>query len=257
LEKYKLSWAGNLKNPNRRVVKSGKNTMTDEVKTTQEEAVIPTEETVTPESDAQEEQTLGEALPEEKPTVGLDKFLEQKRTNKELKQKLAELEERIEQGTTKREVSKDIRSLAEQHNVDPEFLESFADAIRERAESVVEEKLRPLTEREAVAKREQLFNTHLTNALEEMPEYKDVVNPEVLKQLAFNPANANKTFRQLLEDVYGNVQKNRKTIETTSARPTVATFDYDKAQSDTAYFKDIMADPQLKKMYNEEMLRRA
>jgi hypothetical protein len=233
--------------------------MTDEVKTTPEEAVIPTEETVTPESEVQSEPTLAEAMPENKAepkTVGLDKFLEQKRTNKELKQRLEELETRIEQGTTRREVSKDIRSLAEQHNVDPEFLEGFADAIRERAESAVEEKLRPLTEREALSHREKLFNTHLTNALEEMPEYKDVVNADILKQLAFNPANQNKTFRQLLEDVYGNVQKNRKTIETTTARPTVQTFDYDRAQSDPAYFKEVMADPQMKAMYNESMLKR-
>jgi hypothetical protein len=231
--------------------------MDETIHTTPEEAVIPTEETVTPESTEQvTEPTLGEALPTEKPTVGLDKFLEQKRTNKELKQRLEELEARIEQGTTRREVSKDIRSLAEQHNVDPEFLEGFADAIRERAESAVEEKLRPLTEREAVAKREQLFQTHLTNALEEMPEYKDVVNPEIVKQLAFNPANQNKTFRQLLEEMYGNMQKVRKTIETTSARPTIQTFDYDKAQSDTAYYKEVMADPQMKAMYNEEMLKR-
>jgi len=241
--------------------------MTDEVTPTPAEAVNKPEETVTPESTEAKapEQTVEETLAvpeapkEEKPTVGLDKFLEQKKQNKELKSRLEALEKQIGEGATKREVSKDIRALATEHNVDPEFLESFAEAVRERAEAVVDEKLRPLTEREAAQKREQLFKQHIDATLEEMPEYKDVVNVDILKQLAFNPANAKKTFRQLLEETYGNVVKPRKSIETTTPRGGAqgGALDYEKALHDAAYFKEVMADKELKKQYNEEMFRRS
>lgn len=239
--------------------------MTDEVTPTPAEAVNKPEETVTPESTEAEvsEQTVEETLAvpapkEEKPTVGLDKFLDQKKQNKELKQRLEVLEKQIGDGATKREVSKDIRALAQEHNVDPEFLESFADAVRERAEAVVDEKLRPLTEEKAQAKREQLFKQHIEATLEEMPEYKDVVNIDILRQLAFNPANAKKTFRNLLEEAYGNVVKPRKSIETTTPRGGAqgGALNYEKALHDATYFREVMADPQLKQQYNEEMLRR-
>lgn len=240
--------------------------MTDEVKPTPDQAENNPETTENTEEESSEEQsepTLAEfseeeeSSTEERPTVGLDKFLEQKRTNKELKQKLQDLEARIEEGSTKREVTADIRALADQHNVDPEFLESFADAVRQRTESVLEEKLRPLTEKQANEQREKTFNTYLTQTLEEMPEYKDVVNENILKQLAYNPANKNKTFKQLLEETYGNVVKPRKTMEKGSPRGEAAqAFDYDKALKEPDYFREVMKDPALKKQYNEEMLKR-
>lgn len=242
--------------------------MTDEVKPTPEQAENNPETTVNEEQESSEEQEGSEptmeqlsgeesSSKEERPTVGLDKFLEQKRTNKELKQKLQELEARIEEGSTKREVTADIRALADQHNVDPEFLESFADAVRQRTESVLEEKLRPLTEKQASEQREKTFNTYLNQTLEEMPEYKDVVNTEILKQLAYNPANKNKTFKQILEETYGNVVKPRKTMENGSPRGEASqAFDYDKALKEPEYFREIMKDPALKKQYNEEMLKR-
>lgn len=235
--------------------------MPEEVSNTQDNAVNNPEATVETQTDTVEatvETTLGDALPEkeDRPTVGLDKFLDQKRVNKELKQKLQELESRIEEGSSKREVSTDIRALADQHNVDPEFLESFADAVRARTESVVEEKLRPLTEKQAVEKREQTFNTYLSQTLEEMPEYREVINPEILKQLAYNPLNAKKTFKQLLEETYGNVVKPRKTMESGTPRGGASqVLDYDKATKDPSYFKEVMADPTLKAKYNEQMLK--
>jgi len=234
--------------------------------TTPAEAGNKPEETVetqeTPETETQEEskeETLGELTQkEEKPTVGLDKFLDLKKENKALKNDLEDLKKKIEEGSSNKEVSADIRSLAEEHNVDAEFLEKLATAIRSDAEKSVEERLRPLTEREAKQKREALFNEHLEKTLKEMPEYKDIINPDILKQLAFNPANANKTFRQLVEDTYGNFVEGKKSIETTTPHGGAKStgLDYEKANRDPSYFKEVMADPELKKKYNEEMLKR-
>jgi hypothetical protein len=238
--------------------------MSDELNPTPEQAANNPEETVTPEAEEQEA-TVEEALqveetPKEPDTVGLDKFLDVKKKNKELKRELEDLKSRIDDGASKREVSADIRALADEHNVDPEFLERFAEAVRHKTEEVVEAKLKPLTEREALNRREQLFQQHLDATLKEMPEYKDVINVNILKQLAFNPANAKMTFKQLLEATYGNVVgTERKTIETATPRGGAKSqpLDYDKAQGDTAYFNEIMGDPDLKRQYNEEMLRRA
>ena len=65
---------------------------------------------------------------------------------------------------------------------------------------------------------EAAFATGLEKALQNAPEYRDVVNVSVIKALAFNPANANKTYRQLLEEAYGNAITGQRTVETTTPR---------------------------------------
>lgn len=213
--------------------------------------------------EVKKEETLGATLvpakeQKEKPTVGLDKFLDQKRVNKELKAKLETLQETIENGASKKEVSRDIQTLAKENNVDPEFLQNLSEAIRSEAEQSIEERLQPFTEREAVQKREELFAMHMKNTLEEMPEYAGVINENILKQLAFNPSNANKTFRQLVEETYGNVVGSKKTIETAVPQSDIkaSELDYDKANTDPDYFKQVMSNPETKAKYNQEMLNR-
>lgn len=237
--------------------------MTDEVKPTQADAENQPEETVNPEAeqtapDAPE--TLGESLKEaplpEKPKVGLDKFLEMKKDNKELRKEIQDLRKSIEQGATKKEVRRDIAALAEEHNVDPEFLSDLASAIRADAEQSMEERLRPLTEREQGQQRDAKFKQLLDMTVEEMPEYKGVINENILKQLAYNPANKDKTFAQLVEETYGAyVGKDRKTIETTRPHVDASSVDYDRAKSDMDYYREVMADPLAKQKYNEKMLQ--
>lgn len=96
---------------------------------------------------------------------------------------------------------------------------------------------------------EQNFNT----TLDKLPEYKDIANVEVIRQMAFNPANANKTYRQLLDEAYGNAVTGRRTIETTTprggAKDTV--LDMNRAATDGEYRRQIISDPILRKQYNE------
>lgn len=243
--------------------------MTDEVKPTQADAENQPEATVNPEdtpAETPEEtpkektpETLGETLKEaplpEKPTVGLDKFLEMKKDNKELKKEIQDLRKSIEQGATKKEVRRDIAALAEEHNVDPEFLSELASAIRAEAEQSIEDRLRPLTERDQNQQREAKFKQLLDATLEEMPEFKGVINENILKQLAYNPANKDKTFAQLVEETYGGyVGKDRKTIETTRPHVDSSSVDYERAKTDMDYYKEVMSDPIAKKKYNEKML---
>ena len=102
----------------------------------------------------------------------------------------------------------------------------------------------------------KVFETMYSNAIQANPEYEKVVNKDLLKQLAFNPANANKTFPQLLKEVYPNASLSKdakKNMETTKKGKTEAidSIDYARAQTDSTYFQQIMSDPKLKKEYND------
>jgi len=59
----------------------------------------------------------------------------------------------------------------------------------------------------------------------------------VIKALAFNPANKNKTYSQLLDEAYGNALTGRRTIETTTPRGGAkdTKVDMQRAQSDEAF----------------------
>jgi hypothetical protein len=119
-------------------------------------------------------------------------------------------------------------------------------------------KLEQIEEKDRRAALEATFMKHLNTALENAPEYKEVVNVEVIKALAFNPANANKTYKQLIEEAYGNAVTGRRTIETTTPRGGAkdTKVDMRRAQSDSAYRHEVLADPELRKQYNEGLTDR-
>lgn len=115
------------------------------------------------------------------------------------------------------------------------------------------ERLESIEKKEKVAKMEAAFTQGLNKALENAPEYKDIVNVNVIKALAFDPANRDKTYRALLEEAYGNAINGRRTVETTTPRGGAkdATLDRKRAQTDASYRKEVLADPELRKQYNE------
>lgn len=223
-----------------------------------------------PEQDGAHEATVGELLniePKESPkkeeAIPLSSFLEMKKENKQLQKELKELRKAIDEGATRKEVAADIKELSEKHGVDAEFLQDFASAIRSGSKKELEEELasqlKPLTEKEREKKIEEVFSTHFDKALDSAPEYKNVVNREVIKALSLNPANKNKTLNQIIDDAYGHLVQGRRTIETASPRAGKNddnSLDVDRARSDSAYFKEVMSNPDLKKKYNEEMVRR-
>lgn len=189
-------------------------------------------------------------------------LIEYKKESKEVRKELDALKKSIESGATKKEVSTDIKDLAEKHGVDAEFLNDFAHAVRKEANEDTEEKIssikKPIEEKENAEKREKSFNEHYEKTLEELPEFKKLVNKDVIKALAFDPKNANKTFAQIFQDSYGHLVTGKKTLEPTKARGGAkdTEIDFKRASSDTEYFKEIMADPQLKKKYNEDIATR-
>jgi len=91
-----------------------------------------------------------------------------------------------------------------------------------------------------------------------MPEYKNVANKSVIKTLSLDPANSNKTFEQILEDVYGNSVTGKRTMETSTPRggkDDTQTIDKSRL-GEKGYFNEIKGDPALKKKYNEGLIDR-
>lgn len=215
--------------------------------------------------EAKKEETVGEALSEKKEPRMVPEavLLEYKNANKELKKDLKELKALIESGASKKEVSTDLKAIADEHNVDAEFLQKFAEAIKAQAEKEIEEKvsskLKPLEEKEKREKLDSIFKENYLRALEANPEYKDIANEAVIKSLSLDPSNQNKTWSQLLEMTYGHLVTGKKTMETSTARggkDDNQKVDFDRATTDSKYFAEIMANPELKKEYNETLVQR-
>ena len=107
--------------------------------------------------------------------------------------------------------------------------------------------------KEAQKELNRVIGDNIAQALEEVPEYKDVVNVNVLAGLAKDPANKDKTYIQLIEEAYGNAIGGKRTIETTTPRGGAdpEKVDMEKTRRDPEYRKRVLQDPELRKQYNE------
>lgn len=211
--------------------------------------------------DDKKDATVGEALKSAQKTEKKEEarmvpeavLLEYKKENKELFKELQGLKKLIEDGANKAQIAPDIKSLAEKHKVDVDFLNEFAAAVRQAAKEDIKSEVKPIEEREQAARLETVFNENFDKTLSELPEYKSLVNKDVIRALAFDPRNANKTFAQIFEMAYGHLVTGKKTLDSTKPRGGKGDTKVDvaRAQRDPEYFKEIMADPDLKRQYNE------
>lgn len=221
--------------------------------------------------DPKPEATIGEVLPESNPAPA-PKEPEAPRMVPEavlikLKKDFKDLKDSIDSGdvTTKSEVNKSLKDLGEKYDVNPDFLQELASNIRSETESEfnkrLEQELEPYkktTEAARATEVDKVFTEHFDKTLEAMPEYKGVANKEIIKALALDPKNANKTFAKILEEAYGHLIEGRTTLD--DAKPGngkgVTEIDYARAAKDSEYFAQIMADPVAKKKYNENLQSR-
>lgn len=242
---------------------------TDEptVKEVQEETLQP-ETTETPEPTVETtEKPLSEILQgqeekeSDKPDFK-DLYKKERKDKRQLESRLKQLEKSIEEGASEDDVSDDIEELADEFNVDPKFLKKLEKAVEKKFESRLDEKLssklKPLQEKEQRETFVRDVTTYFNNALERMPEFKGIANVHTILQLATIPANKGKTVSQLIEDTYGSAITGKKTIESSTVRGTTepTEVDFSRAKTDTAYFKEIMANPELKKKYNAGLAQR-
>lgn len=212
-------------------------------------------------------QTIGEIVGDKKEEkearmVPEAAFLALKSDNKDLKRDMKDLKKLIEDGGTKGEVIDTVDSLAEEYNLDPKFLTKLANSIRKdvekEADDKISSKLKPLEAKDREDKIDKAFNKHFKEAMAEMPEYADIVNEDVIKSLSLEPKNQNKTFAQLIEDTYGKAVPGKRTLETIQPGGGRAPedSDFDKARKDKKYFAEIMANPETKRKYNDNLIER-
>lgn len=230
-----------------------------------EEATTVTEAVVeTPAAETKTEETISEVLGTKEPTVEVTKpdvKMVPEATYLELKREFKALKKSIADGATNKEVSADLKSLAEKHNVDQDFLEELAEVMKKESKSDFEEelasKLKPIQEKDRQVKINNAFENAFAKAIEKAPEYQGIVNKEVIKTLSLDPRNANKTFNQLIDESYGHLVTGKRTLDATGGSSRVeTTVDMAKAKTDGEYFKKVMADPVLKEQYNKDLPNR-
>lgn len=208
-----------------------------------------TEEAVVTIADVMEEKERDDRVP-------LKTLLEVKKEKKALERELSDIKASISKGATKAEVSSDLKSLAEKYDVDSNFLEELTTIVYSKAKAEAEIAIKPVLEKADKEKLDKTLTEHIEKALEDMPEYESVVNKDVIKSLAKLPENKNKTFQQIIEDTYSNTVTGKRTMETSTPRGGKETdIDWSKANN-PEYFSKIMADPNLKKKYNESLTSR-
>lgn len=215
------------------------------------------------------EAPIAEVLPQEpvveKPaeTVPLATFLEVKKDAKELRKDLEDLQEKVRAGLASPvEITADIEAIGKEYEVDPGFLAKLTTAIKTqvRGEAAAEREAIDAPAKAAEAKRkfDETFKTHFDKAMAGMPEFKEIVNEEVIKTLSRDPKNAKKTFTQLIEETYGAAVPGKRTIEggTPGGGNEPEAIDYKRAAREPEYLSTILANPAMKKEYNENLHKR-
>ena len=195
------------------------------------------------------------------PESALLKWKKEAKQAKKMVEDLKEIQRRADNDDSVSE-TEEIKSLAEENNIDPSFLKKLSSAIRKEIESGVETKisdrLKPIQEKEKAERLNKIFEEHYNKALDTMPEYKDVVNKDVMRSLVSDPRNKNKTIPQIMEESFGHLISGKKTMDASkpATQKDAPPLDFNRAKTDTEYFKQIMSDPQLKAKYNETLTSR-
>ena len=206
----------------------------------------------------------------EKPTIRESEFLELKSQNERVWTEMKKLQELVGEGVSKKEVSEKLKQIGEKYKVDPEFLGEVSAAIKAEADvetdKKVSAKLKPLEEERTAGKAEnesqridRIFQENYAKTLEQLPDFKDIADPEYVKYLTLRSENADKTFAQILEKAYGNQVKGKgKTFDNPQpgGRNENTVIDFDKASKDSEYFRTLMADPATRSEYNKGLAKR-
>jgi DNA-binding transcriptional MerR regulator len=156
-------------------------------------------------------------------------LLEYKKEAKELGKELKEIKKMMEDGASQKEVSGDIKSIADEFGLTEGAVEKLIRKVGEQTKAEydkeIEAKLKPLQDREKAESVSKTFN---------------------------------KTFAKILEESYGHLVTGKKTLEKTQARGgnSDAPIDFERAKKDMGYYKEIMAEPSLKAEYNKGLIDR-
>jgi hypothetical protein len=181
---------------------------------------------------------------------------------KELREKVREIEESRYDGVSEKEIKSSLDDLSEEYNVDKDFLKKQSKILKEELRAEMQDDfkktLEPLTRQQKEKEYVETATIYFNNALERMPEFKGIAQLQTILDLGKLEKNQQKTVSQLIEETFGSAITGKKTIESSTVRGTVepTEVDYAKAKTDSEYFKEVMANPVLKKKYNDGLAQR-
>lgn len=174
-----------------------------------------------------------------------------------LKKDMKELKAQVDKQNQPKIDDDDLQQLAEKYQVDGNFLNELAGVIDKKNAAKYGSEIDNLKQSSHKTEIDQAFKTAYKSAISRLPEYKDIVNQDVIKGLSMLPENSTKTFSQLIKETYGNAIVGKKTMEPTTpgSGKESDSLDFAKAQKDPEYFKEVMKDPAMKKEYNAKMIQ--
>jgi hypothetical protein len=203
--------------------------MSTEIETTTPEGEVKPEPATPAEEPAKEEKemTIGEAdlsdegkgeePPKTHETVPLAAHLELKKEIKELKTLLAD-KGKDGKAATPAEVESLVTGITQKYDANPQFVRELAEGLLEMSKISVRKEMEPeiasLKAKDKAKEVDRIFGELWNNAVSKAPEFTDVANREVIKQLSLLPQNRNKTMTQLLEETYGNAITGKRSSET-------------------------------------------
>lgn len=173
-----------------------------------------------------------------------------------LKKEKKLLEEQLEKGETLDDA--DLEDLTKKYDVSPAFISDFMKVAEKKMEAKYGNKIEQIDAKDREAQINQAFTTSFDKAMANLPEYKGLVNPSVIKTLSLDPSNHDKTMTQLIKSTYQMALPGKKPLETSTpgaGRIEGEELDFAKAKSDSVYFAEVMKDPKLKEQYNKHLLQ--
>lgn len=202
--------------------------------------------------------------------VPLKKYMSEKNARRDAESRAKELESELtalrNSPKGEQEVKLDVRALSEKHNIDEEALRDILNAsysmTKDKVKAELEAELNPklaefegMKREKEVQKFEQKFQTILSETLKEMPEYKDLVDQDDLKQWIRSGQYSKLSIPQLIEQKYGKFVTGKKTIENSYVP------NREQEVPDTLNMKDedyarLETDPAFKKKWAEDLPNR-
>lgn len=240
---------------------------------TEEQPIVEEQKVIEEETKLEKKEETLESLEEESlktaDKVPLKSMLNERGKRREAEDRVAELERELtrirESGQNSSETVFDVRSLSDKHGIDEDVLSDILQAsytlTKSKVKEEIEKEIAPkLAEAESI-KREreaQTFNDKFQNLLNEtlsqMPDYKDLVDSDDVKDWVRSGKYSKLTMSELLEKKYSKFIPGKKSIESGISVKEVETPKLDKMTVED--YARLEKDPEFKKKWSEDLENR-
>ncbi len=228
---------------------------------TQPEQTVVESVNKTPKETLEHLETLSEKTDD---AIPLKKYMAEKNAKREAENKVKELQAELEKARSapKSQTLANIKAISEEYDINEDVLNAILNAsytmTKEKVREELEAEFSPkLAEFESIKREnsqkdfETKFNGMLSNTLAEMPEYKDLVDADDLKQWVKSGNYSKLSLPQLIEQKYGKFVQGKKTIEQGHSAKEVEVADVSN-MTDADYMK-LDSDPALKEKWAKSL----